>query len=121
MLSPARPTPAPLRLLRLLLLASAAAVVANGTDANGTAAQCAPGLEGSFWDPRVAPSRSLTADEVEHYNREGYVIVRGMFAPEEVDVLREAVETDPAIASNTMPMADSTGRTSKLTLWNVAG
>ena len=36
-------------------------------------------------------------------------------------MLRRAIETDPLVASNDMPMVDSTGARSKLTLWNFAG
>ena len=64
---------------------------------------------------------SLAIEDVERYQRDGYVIVRNLFSAAEADVLRTAIETDPLVASNDMPMVDSAGSRSKLTLWNYAG
>ena len=64
---------------------------------------------------------SLAIEDVERYKRDGYVIIRNFFSAAEADVLRRAIETDPLVASNDMPMVDSAGARSKLTLWNQAG
>ena len=64
---------------------------------------------------------SLAIEDVERYQRDGYVIIRNLFSAAEADVLRRAIETDPLVASNDMPMVDSAGSRSKLTLWNYAG
>ena len=64
---------------------------------------------------------SLAIEDVERYKRDGYVIIRNLFSAAEADVLRNAIETDPLVASNDMPMVDANGARSKLTLWNQAG
>jgi ectoine hydroxylase-related dioxygenase (phytanoyl-CoA dioxygenase family) len=64
---------------------------------------------------------SLSAEDVARYQSDGYVIIRNLFSAAEADVLRRAIETDPLVASNDMPMVDSAGSRSKLTLWNYAG
>ena len=69
-----------------------------------------------------ASSASALADtDLERYHKDGYVIVRNLFSAAEADVLRQAIETDPLVASNDMPMVDAAGSRSKLTLWNYAG
>ena len=68
-----------------------------------------------------ASSAALTDTDVERYHKDGYVIIRNLFSAAEADVLRRAIETDPLVASNDMPMVDSAGSRSKLTLWNQAG
>ena len=64
---------------------------------------------------------SLAAEDVDRYHKDGYVIIRNLFSTAEVDVLRTAIETDPLVAKNDMPMVDAAGARSKLTLWNYAG
>ena len=67
-------------------------------------------------------SASTLADtDVDRYHKDGYVIVRNLFSAAEAEVLRRTIETDPLVASNDMPMVDSAGARSKLTLWNQAG
>ena len=64
---------------------------------------------------------SLAIEDVERYQRDGYVIIRNLFSAAEADVLRRAIESAPLVASNDMPMVDAKGARSKLTLWNQAG
>jgi ectoine hydroxylase-related dioxygenase (phytanoyl-CoA dioxygenase family) len=59
-------------------------------------------------------------EDAERYRKDGYVIVRGLFAADEVDILRTAIETDPLVVKKEMPMVGN-GTVSKLTLWNYAG
>ena len=66
-------------------------------------------------------SAALTDTDVDRYHKDGYVIVRNLFSAAEAAVLRSAIETDPLVASNDMPMVDAAGARSKLTLWNEAG
>lgn len=84
----------------------AAVLAGSPTDASCTA-------------PPIA--RELSADERQTYHDEGYVIVRSMFSADEVAVLLQTIESDPAIQTNVMPMVDASGRSSKVTLWNRAG
>ena len=83
---------------------SAAAAAAAAADLNGE------GLR-----------RPLTDDEVRDFNRDGFLFVKDMFRPEEIAMLLETIEADPLISSEVMPMADTSGRESKLTLWFTLG
>ena len=53
---------------------------------------------------------SLAIEDVERYQRDGYVIIRNLFSAAEAGVLRRAIENDPLVASNDMPMVDSQWR-----------
>ncbi len=46
------------------------------------------------------------------------MVVRGMFSPAEIEVLRTAVENDRLVSSKHMPMKDASGKVSKVTLWS---
>ena len=72
-------------------------------------------------DTEDCASSALADTDVERYHKDGYVIIRNLFSAAEADVLRRAIETDPLVASNDMPMVDANGARSKLTLWNYAG
>jgi ectoine hydroxylase-related dioxygenase (phytanoyl-CoA dioxygenase family) len=65
-----------------------------------------------------APDLSLTADEIAAFHRDGYVLRRGLFAPDEVALLSDAIRNDPAIAANTYVRPDSKGAATELALWN---
>ena len=65
---------------------------------------------------------SVLSPEQEHtYREDGLVIVRGLFNPREVDLLRKAMEQDPAIAEHSLLRADSEGLGTRISLWNRAG
>ena len=49
---------------------------------------------------------SLTEAEIEAYRRDGYVLRRGLFAPDEVALISDAIRTDLAIAANTYARKD---------------
>ncbi|MCZ8312990.1 MAG: phytanoyl-CoA dioxygenase family protein [Magnetospirillum sp.] len=55
------------------------------------------------------------------YERDGYVIVRGLFDAEEAAILREAIEKDPALAANFYDRKDADGKATKMALWNHPG
>ena len=55
------------------------------------------------------------------YERDGYVIVRGLFDAEEAAILREAIEKDPALAANFYDRKDAEGKATKMALWNHPG
>lgn len=69
----------------------------------------------------TAADMSLTEAEVDAYRRDGYVLRRGLFAPDEVALLSTAIRTDPAIAANTYARMDSKGASTELALWNHPG
>ena len=63
----------------------------------------------------------LTAQQRQDYDRDGLVIVRGLFDAEETDLLRRAMEEDPAIRDHSLLRADQEGGATRISLWNRAG
>ena len=55
------------------------------------------------------------------FDRDGYVMKQGFFDAEEVSLLQRAIAADPAIARNVTRLADSTGASTELALWNHPG
>ena len=64
---------------------------------------------------------SMTPADAAAFARDGFVIKRGYFAAEEVDLMRSMIETDPAIQRNVLKIADSEGGATALALWNHPG
>ena len=63
----------------------------------------------------------LTDDEADLYRREGFVIVRGFFDAEEIDLLRRAAKEDRVLDEHAFGRADGEGGTVRLSLWNQPG
>ena len=63
----------------------------------------------------------LNDRQVEEYHREGYVIARGFFDGEEIDLLRRAAKEDRALDEHSFGRADGEGGTVRLSLWNHPG
>jgi ectoine hydroxylase len=63
----------------------------------------------------------LSTDDRAAYERDGYIIVKNMFDAEEIDLLRRAMEEDPAISDNSLIRPDQEGYGTRITLWNRAG
>jgi len=63
----------------------------------------------------------FTQSEIDQFNRDGYIIVRGLFDAEEVEILRTTAKGDRALEKNTHGLADGDGGVAKLSLWNKAG
>lgn len=70
---------------------------------------------------QIATDRSLTDAEIAAYHRDGYVLRRGLFAPDEIALLSRTIVEDPAIAKNTYVREDSKGAATELALWNHPG
>jgi ectoine hydroxylase len=69
-----------------------------------------------------APMASiLTPDDVARYHDDGFIFVRGLFDAEETDLLRRAMEEDPAIREHSLLRADQEGGATRISLWNRAG
>ena len=66
-------------------------------------------------------SSILTAEKRAAFDRDGFVIKRGLFDVEETGLLRTAMETDPAIRNHLYDRPDSQGVASKMALWNHPG
>jgi ectoine hydroxylase-related dioxygenase (phytanoyl-CoA dioxygenase family) len=63
----------------------------------------------------------LSSVQVEQFNRDGYLIVRGLFDREEADILRHAAKADQAFKQHAYNLQDGEGGVSQLVLWNKAG
>ena len=63
----------------------------------------------------------LTPDQVAAYHRDGYVIVKGLFDREEIDLLRKACKTDKALDDHAFGRDDGSGAKVRLSLWNHPG
>ena len=63
----------------------------------------------------------LTPAQRDEFERDGYVIVRGLFDGEEIALLREAIERDPAIRSHFYDRFDAAGKSTRMALWNHPG
>ena len=60
----------------------------------------------------------LTPNELEQYQRDGYIIRRGLFDEEEIGLLRHMREVDPALTHHRHKAEDGEGGVAQLTLWN---
>ncbi len=63
----------------------------------------------------------LTPDQRAAYDRDGFVLVRGLFDPDEALLLQKAMETDPQVRGNLYNRNDAQGLATKMVLWNHPG
>ena len=63
----------------------------------------------------------FTPVDVAQYHRDGYVIVPGLFAADEMATLLDYARRDRALQSSAYDRLDSTGARTRLALWNQAG
>ena len=63
----------------------------------------------------------LTTDSLEAYSRDGYVLARGMFDAEEIELLRRSAKQDKAIDDHAFGRDDAEGGNVRLALWNHPG
>lgn len=63
----------------------------------------------------------LTDDDVRTFNRDGYLIIPGFFSREETDRLYRIATEDEVVRDNANDVVDSTGKSSRLTLWFTPG
>ncbi|UFH57952.1 phytanoyl-CoA dioxygenase family protein [Spirosoma sp. KNUC1025] len=66
-------------------------------------------------------NESLTPEQVQQYNQDGYLIIRSFLNAEEVDKLYHVAIEDSAISKHAININDSTGKRSKLSLWYKPG
>ena len=69
---------------------------------------------------KIAPVRALSESEIAAFHTDGFVIVRGMFAPDEAALLLEAARSDELLAKQAFHQNDAAGNASKLLVWNHA-
>src|SRR5499433_3259247 len=63
----------------------------------------------------------LTAAQTAEFNEKGFTYARGLFSPDEIDLLADAMEQDPAVRSSILDRRDGEGRSTRIALWNRAG
>ena len=63
----------------------------------------------------------LNAAQTAEFNQKGFTYARGLFAPDEVKLLTDAMEQDPAVRSSILDRRDGEGRSTRIALWNRAG
>lgn len=64
--------------------------------------------------------KTLSDEELSSYQRDGFLLIRTMFSPEETALLYNTATGD-AITGNAMDFRDTTGKDTKLTLWFTPG
>src|SRR4051812_2263164 len=63
----------------------------------------------------------LDASDAAAFERDGYLIKRGLFSADEVALCNRVIATDPAIQGSRLKLADSAGGSTELALWNHPG
>jgi ectoine hydroxylase len=64
------------------------------------------------------PARTFTTDELALYDRDGYLLVRGLFDARETAGLLDFARNDPRLQAEAYARKDSTGLETRLALWN---
>jgi ectoine hydroxylase-related dioxygenase (phytanoyl-CoA dioxygenase family) len=62
----------------------------------------------------------MTKDKIDSYQKDGYIIERQLFSPEEIELLY-GVAKDNSVTANSFDLNDQDGKKTKLTLWFTAG
>jgi ectoine hydroxylase-related dioxygenase (phytanoyl-CoA dioxygenase family) len=63
----------------------------------------------------------LTSPQIAEYHRNGYLILKGFFNKEEANKLYEVAIADVAVSKNAINVNDSSGKSSRLSLWYKPG
>jgi len=63
----------------------------------------------------------VSAGDLERYHREGYLLAKGFFDAEEIDLLRRSAKEDHELDRHSYGKADGEGGTVRLSLWNHPG
>jgi len=66
-------------------------------------------------------SRPLSEEQVKQFDRDGYLICRAYYDREEMELLLKTARADHTMLDHNIPIKDSKGRSSKLSLWNHPG
>jgi ectoine hydroxylase-related dioxygenase (phytanoyl-CoA dioxygenase family) len=70
---------------------------------------------------RLHMSFQLSQSQQKQYDQDGCIVLRKLFDSEEIDLLRRAMEEDPAIADSSLIRPDQEGFGTRISLWNRAG
>ncbi len=63
----------------------------------------------------------LNPEQRAAFERDGYVMVRKLFDPEEIAILRTAIEDDPALKASLYDRRDASGNATRMAIWNHPG
>ncbi len=63
----------------------------------------------------------LNAEQQSAYDRDGYFTIRKLFDAQEIGLMREAIETDPALRSSLYDRKDKAGMSTRMATWNHPG
>ncbi len=63
----------------------------------------------------------LTAEQLSDFERDGFILVRGLFDSEEVDLLKRSAKEDRELDAHSYGKDDGEGGTVRLSLWNHPG
>ncbi|MGE0799661.1 MAG: phytanoyl-CoA dioxygenase family protein [Lautropia sp.] len=63
----------------------------------------------------------LTPEQQLAYERDGYFTIKGLFDAEEIALMREAIETDPALRASLYDRHDAAGKATRMATWNHPG
>ena len=63
----------------------------------------------------------LSPQQLADYHRDGYVLYRGLFDADEMEILLNFAKQDPALQQAAYARKDAQGNATKLALWNEAG
>jgi ectoine hydroxylase len=66
-------------------------------------------------------SKPLSIEQIQQYERDGYLFVTGFLDEEETRLLQETCRGDALMQKNAMDVRDSAGRRTNLSLWNHPG
>lgn len=72
-------------------------------------------------DSGVKTTCPLSEEQIATYHRDGYVIVSGLFDPEEIEPLQKACQEDPSLNGSQTTVTDSSGLTYKVSVWTELG
>jgi ectoine hydroxylase-related dioxygenase (phytanoyl-CoA dioxygenase family) len=64
---------------------------------------------------------SLSSDQIREYHENGYVVAKGFFDREEIDLLRRAAKEDRQLDQHSFSRGDGEGGQVRLSLWNHPG
>jgi ectoine hydroxylase len=65
--------------------------------------------------------KAVTEEELKTYQADGYLLARGMFDRDEIDLLRQSAVLDRELDRQSFNRADGEGGTVRLSLWNQPG
>lgn len=63
----------------------------------------------------------LTTQQIDTYQRDGYIVIKGLFSNAEVDKLYSTALEDDAMRKNALDLNDSSGKKTRLSLWFTPG